>query len=84
VSDIVNKNFDNLNKDQVEARPLLFISFTTASSYDSRPYMPAPDFAKLRKIVEDKLAETNAIMDLVLFEQAIEHVCRITRVIDKP
>ena len=87
VSDIVKKNFDNLSKDQVEARPLIFTSFTTQSSDDSRPYMPATDFAKLRKTVEDKLAEyneTNAVMDLVLFEQAIEHVCRITRVIDKP
>jgi len=87
VSDIVKKNFEGLPKDQVEARPLIFTSFTTQTSDDSRPYMPAPEFSKLRRIVEDKLAEyneTNAVMDLVLFEQAIEHVCRVVRVIDKP
>ena len=87
VADIVKKNFDNLPKDQVEAQPLIFTSFTTQTSDDSRPYMPAPEFSKLRKVVEDMLAqynETNAVMDLVLFEQAIEHVCRVVRVIDKP
>ena len=41
----------------------------------------------IRRIVEDKLAEyneTNAVMNIVLFDQAIEHVCRICRIIDLP
>jgi dynein heavy chain len=41
----------------------------------------------LKKALEDKLAEyneTNAVMDLVLFQQAMEHVTRISRIIDLP
>lgn len=41
----------------------------------------------LKKILEDKLAEyndSNAVMNLVLFQQAMEHVCRIARIIALP
>lgn len=41
----------------------------------------------LKKILEDKLAEyndSNAVMNLVLFQQAMEHVCRISRIIALP
>ena len=37
--------------------------------------------------LEARLAEyneTNSIMDLVLFKQAMEHVCRISRIISSP
>lgn len=50
-------------------------------------YSPIPDHQALRKALEEKLAEyndSNAVMDLVLFQQAMEHVCRITRVLDQP
>jgi dynein heavy chain len=32
----------------------------------------------------DEYNESNAVMDLVLFDTAVEHVCRCTRIIDKP
>jgi hypothetical protein len=41
----------------------------------------------LKKVLEDKLGEyneTNAVMELVLFQQAMEHVTRIARIIDLP
>jgi dynein heavy chain len=46
-----------------------------------------PSYDSLKKVLEDKLAEyneTNAVMDLVLFQQALEHVTRISRIIDQP
>jgi hypothetical protein len=41
----------------------------------------------LKKALEDKLREyneANAVMDLVLFQQAMEHITRIARIIDLP
>lgn len=41
----------------------------------------------LRKTLEEKLREyneSNAVMELVLFQQAMEHVTRIARIIDLP
>merc|ERR1719421_2441613 len=42
---------------------------------------------QIKKVLEDKLAEYNenyAAMNLVLFDAAIEHVCRICRITDNP
>jgi dynein heavy chain len=50
-------------------------------------YAPVPSYEALKKVLEEKLAEyneTNAVMDLVLFQQALEHVTRIARIIDQP
>merc|ERR1711970_588179 len=49
--------------------------------------MEIKDMPSLKKALESKLAEYNesfAAMDLVLFEAAICHVCRICRIIDNP
>jgi dynein heavy chain len=46
-----------------------------------------PTFDSIERIVTDGLVEyneSNAVMDLVLFEDAIKHVSRITRVISNP
>jgi dynein heavy chain, axonemal len=44
-------------------------------------------YEQLKKMLDDKLAEyneSNTVMNLVLFQQAMEHVCRIARIIDLP
>lgn len=55
---------------------------------DGNPvYAPVSSYDSLKKVLEEKLAEyndTNAIMDLVLFQQALEHITRISRIIDQP
>ena len=55
---------------------------------DGNPvYAPVATYDSLKKVLEEKLAEyneTNAVMDLVLFQQALEHVTRISRIIDQP
>jgi hypothetical protein len=58
-----------------------------ASADDTPLYAPVLSYDGLKKVLEDKLAEyneTNAVMDLVLFRQALEHVTRISRIIDQP
>merc|ERR1719421_282776 len=42
---------------------------------------------QIKKVLEDKLNEYNetfAAMNLVLFEDAINHICRIARITDNP
>jgi dynein heavy chain, axonemal len=49
--------------------------------------LQVPNYIELKKVLDSKLAEhneTNAAMDLVLFQQAMEHITRITRIIDLP
>ncbi|KAI8853504.1 dynein heavy chain, N-terminal region 2-domain-containing protein [Chytridium lagenaria] len=47
------------------------------------------DFDKLKKFVEDRLTDYNSEpgfiqVDLILFRDAIEHICRITRILRQP
>uniref|UniRef100_A0A3B5A740 Dynein axonemal heavy chain 11 n=1 Tax=Stegastes partitus TaxID=144197 RepID=A0A3B5A740_9TELE len=47
----------------------------------------ASDWEKLQKTLADALEhynELHAVMDLVLFEEAIQHVCRISRILEAP
>lgn len=72
---------------EVEARPLLYNNFMTVTAEDNPVYNAVPGYDQLRKTLNDKLAEyneSNAVMDLVLFQQAMEHICRITRIISQP
>jgi dynein heavy chain len=68
-----------------QAKPLIFSHF--AGGLGDRVYNEVTSFEGLSKILEEALAEyneTNAMMDLVLFEDALKHVCRISRIISNP
>ena len=50
-------------------------------------YMPITKWDGLNKILMDALNsynELNAAMDLVLFEDAMSHICRINRILESP
>ena len=49
--------------------------------------MPVQDWKSLNKILTDALNsynELNAAMDLVLFEDAMSHICKINRILESP
>jgi len=86
-STVTKKYFQDLDMAAVEERPLIYTNFMTFNSEDEPIYLGANQSDKLKKTLEDKLEEhneSNAVMDLVLFNQAVEHVTRITRIIDLP
>ena len=68
-------------KDSPFQEPIIFTSFM------SEFYSSVTDMIELRRVMKDKLEEYNDVkaqMNLVLFDQAIEHVCHITRIIELP
>lgn len=84
---VIRKHFSDLPLAQVDARPLVFNSFMARDANENSLYSCAPSSDALKKALDEKLSEyneSNAVMDLVLFEQAMEHVSRITRILDVP
>jgi dynein heavy chain len=76
-----------MSKDELFHEPLIMTSFVSVAGGNDKMYLPAKDMPSLRKVVEDKLAEYNetfAAMNLVLFDSALSHVCRICRILDNP
>lgn len=76
-----------LTNDEIFREPNVFTSFITASKGHEKAYIEIQDVDELKKVLEDKLYEYNqslSAMNLVLFMQAMEHVCRIARIIDQP
>ena len=91
--DVFNVCFEEVNKkylkdtiaiEEMSAKPLIFTNFVTTTD---GAYLPVPDIEKLKKSLDAKLLEyneSNSMMDLVLFEAAMEHVTRINRIIQNP
>jgi dynein heavy chain len=71
----------------IAQRPLLFTNFMCESSQGEPSYTSVADFTSLKRVVNSKLVEyneSNPMMELVLFDQALEHVTRIARIIQNP
>lgn len=67
--------FQGLEDKKVTKQPLLYCHF--AQMGDAASYAPVTDWAVLRSVLTDALEsynELNAAMNLVLFEDAMQHV----------
>merc|ERR1719460_1661110 len=81
------KHIQGVSPEELFVDANIFTSFMSVIAGSDKMYMPIPDMAKLKKSLEEKLAEYNenfAAMELVLFKIAMEHICRICRIIDLP
>ncbi|KAI1899528.1 hypothetical protein AGOR_G00062720 [Albula goreensis] len=66
-------------------QPLIYCHF--AHGVGEPHYFPVSDWEKLHKTLTDALEhynELHAVMNLVLFEEAMQHICRISRILEAP
>ncbi|XP_006869595.1 PREDICTED: dynein heavy chain 17, axonemal [Chrysochloris asiatica] len=79
------KFFDDLGDEFLFAKPNIFCHF--AQGIGDPKYFPVFDMAHLNKLLVEALDsynEVNAVMNLVLFEDAVAHICRINRILELP
>uniref|UniRef100_A0A665VXX9 Dynein axonemal heavy chain 11 n=1 Tax=Echeneis naucrates TaxID=173247 RepID=A0A665VXX9_ECHNA len=83
--DTGKRYFEGIDESIFIHQPLLYCHF--AQGVGEPRYHQASDWEKLQKTLADALEhynELHAVMDLVLFEEAIQHVCRISRILEAP
>ena len=86
VADLVKKSFSKYNLSKyfqgANPEPLVFAQFV--SGIEEKLYDQFGSIDQLGDRLHEALREyndTNPVMDLVLFEDAMKHVCRITRIV---
>lgn len=83
--ELVSKSFSKFNLKKyfgATPEPLIFANFV--ASLDDKMYDQFQNSEQLNNRLAEALREyndTNAVMDLVLFEDAMKHVCKISRII---
>ncbi|XP_053294795.1 dynein axonemal heavy chain 11 [Pleuronectes platessa] len=83
--DTGKRYFEGIDESFFIHQPLVYCHF--AQGVGEPRYHQASDWEKLQKTLADALEhynELHAVMDLVLFEEAIQHVCRISRILEAP
>lgn len=84
-TDIVKKSVEELDESLVFDKPNIFCHF--AGGIGEPKYMQIPDWQTLTKLLQEAMLAYNdivAAMNLVLFEDAMNHVCRINRILELP
>ncbi|XP_025032740.1 dynein heavy chain 17, axonemal-like, partial [Python bivittatus] len=79
------KFFEDLGENIIFAKPNIFCHF--AQGIGEPKYLPVSNVQSLNKLLVEALDsynEVNAVMNLVLFEDAVSHVCRINRILEAP
>ncbi|XP_057572498.1 dynein axonemal heavy chain 9 [Hippopotamus amphibius kiboko] len=85
-AEVVKKIFDDL-EETVEQTQSLNVFCHFANGIGEPKYMPVQSWELLTQTLVEALEnhnEVNAVMDLVLFEDAVRHVCHISRILESP
>ncbi|XP_045472902.1 dynein beta chain, ciliary-like isoform X2 [Harmonia axyridis] len=85
ITEVVRKGFEELDEYIIFNEPLIYCHF--AEGIGDPKYFPIHDFKQLNTLLNDALANYNdlvAAMNLVLFEDAMYHICRINRIMESP
>ena len=85
LKDTVKKAFEEIPESKINVKPLIYCHF--AKGLGEAKYMSVSSWDSLSQILSEALKgynELNAAMDLVLFEDAMCHICRINRILESP
>ena len=83
--EVLKKSLEEINLDECFRKPNIFCHF--AQGIGEPKYTPCESWECLNKILIEALenySELNSAMNLVLFEDAMMHVCRINRILESP
>ncbi|XP_066544120.1 dynein axonemal heavy chain 11 [Amia ocellicauda] len=83
--DTGKRYFEGIDEHIFIHQPLIYCHF--AQGVGEPRYFPVSDWEKLHKTLTDSLEhynELHAVMNLVLFEEAMQHICRISRILEAP
>ncbi|XP_010613302.1 dynein heavy chain 9, axonemal isoform X2 [Fukomys damarensis] len=85
-TEVLKKIFDDI-EETVEQTQSLNMYCHFANGIGEPKYMPVQSWEVLTQTLAEALEnhnEVNTVMDLVLFEDAMRHVCRINRILESP
>lgn len=85
MQEVVKKGFEEMSEAEVFEEPLIYCHF--ADGMGDPKYRKILSYPQLAKLLNDALTGYNdmvAAMNLVLFEDAMLHICRINRIIESP
>uniref|UniRef100_W5MKY4 Dynein, axonemal, heavy polypeptide 9 like n=1 Tax=Lepisosteus oculatus TaxID=7918 RepID=W5MKY4_LEPOC len=83
--DTGKRYFEGVDEHMFIHQHLIYCHF--AQGVGEPRYFPVSDWEKLHKTLTEALEhynELHAVMNLVLFEEAIQHICRISRILEAP
>ncbi|CAH8640372.1 unnamed protein product [Heterobilharzia americana] len=85
LADITKKCFEDMDENVLFAKPNMYCHFT--QGIGEPKYLPIVNMNELSKLLNEALDnynELNAVMNLVLFGDAISHILRINRILEAP
>ncbi|KAF5395439.1 hypothetical protein PHET_10739 [Paragonimus heterotremus] len=86
VTQAIATQFPEINTADITAEPVVYCSFNKGLNSE-RAYSPVASMEQVTKVVVDALNaynDTFAVMNLVLFSDAVAHVMRICRILEMP